>query len=225
MADNIFSGTNNYRSALVAHMADYYSALRDEALVNIGMLVTLKIPNIENNVDEYSDYLDLEDSDYTIKQTYIEPKFDSYVKTLSLLGQDMEGDYPLSIEIMTNEHMPRNTIIIIQEVNSAYEAISREWRVLSTEIKQVGHIYTRMAYAVPARSFRSILGDVIFASSTVEAKVNKVRIYKMNKEDIIVNASSEVMISVLNCNVYKSYGRIDSYTETKAVVYKPQILD
>lgn len=223
--ENIFSGTNNYRGAMVAQMADYYAKLRDEALVNIGMLVTLKIPKTENNIDEYSDYIDLQDTDYITKQTYIEPQFDKYVTTLSLLGQDMEKDYPLSINILSQEHMPRNTIIIIQEINSAFEALSREWRVLSTEIKQVGHIYTRQAFAVPARAYTSILGDVVFSHSEINAWISWYNIHEVIPDEIIVNTSNKVLINVSGCTVYKSYGIIDAYSETKAIVYKPQILD
>lgn len=223
--ENIFSGTNNYRGSLVGTSADYYASLRDEALVNIGMLVTIKVPKQENNIDEYSDFVDIEDEDYLIKHTYIQPQIDKYIRTLSLLGQDMENEYPLTINILSREHMPRNTIIVMQEINSAYESVSREWRVLSTEIKQVGHIYTRLAYAVPARSYTSILGDVIFCETNASSLVTNVHIHKNIDNEIIINASNRLISDVISVNIYKSYGLIDSFTETKAVVYRPQILD
>lgn len=223
--NNIFSSTNNYRGAVISQEADYLSALRDEALVNTGMYVTIKVPLRENNLDEYNDFIDLEDDDYEIRQTFIEPKFDKYVKTLSLLGQDMERDYPLSISILSKEHMPRNTIIVIQEINSAFEPLSREWRVLSTEIKQVGHIYTRIAYAVPARSYASISTEVVDFGLNAEAWVSGYTIIRVPDEQIIVDKVDKILFTVSNCNTYKSYGLINATTKMKAVVYKPQIID
>ena len=223
--NNIFSSTNNYRGAVIAQEAEYLSALRDEALVNTGMYVTIKVPLRENNLDEYNDFVDMEDDDYEIRQTFIEPKFDKYVKTLSLLGQDMERDYPLSISILSNEHMPRNTIIVIQEINSAFEALSREWRVLSTEIKQVGHIYTRIAYAVPARSYASIESDIVEFGFAGEAKVSGYSIVHVPDEQIIIDKVDTVLFTVDAFNTYKSYGLINATTKMKATVFKPQIID
>ena len=72
----------------------------------------------------------------------------------------MERDYPLEVSIMSRLHLPRNSIIQIPEINSAGQPITREWRVLSTSIKQVGNIYTRTANCTPARTFEEITTDI-----------------------------------------------------------------
>ena len=84
-------GIDNYRKALISQAADYIWIARDQALMLRGMYVTVLIPKEENNIDEYSDYKDTK-TDYVQIQTYIEPQFDKYILTLSLLGQDMERE-------------------------------------------------------------------------------------------------------------------------------------
>lgn len=214
---------NNYRKALIAQAADYFWIARDEALMNRGMYVTILIPKVENNVDEYSDFMD-ESEDYEQIQTFIEPQFDKYLMTLSLLGQDMERDYPLEISIMSQVNIPRNSIIQMPEINSANQPITREWRVLSTEIKQVGSIYTRIAHATPARTYESIQTDI---STLAVQSLFECTGCTVTKEEETWNIPLEVstagLFEVIDCLFYEPYGVVECSNKVKITVLRPSI--
>lgn len=122
--------TLNYRDSIVHNSADYQSRIRDERIYNIGMKVMLRIPKVENDVNEYNDF-EYEEKDYYVKQTYIEPRFNNYYQVLNILGQSAESTLPLEISILTNEHLPKDTLIRIKERNSKGNDVYRDWRVLS----------------------------------------------------------------------------------------------
>lgn len=214
---------NNYRKALIEQASGYYWILRDEALMNKGMQVSILIPINENNINEYNDFIDESENFKTI-QTFIEPQFDKYVLTLSLLGQDMERDYPLEICIMSQIHLPRNSIIQMPEINSLGTPLVREWRVLSTEIKQQGNIYTRVAFATPVRSFEKMVTDIVEASSSFVFECDDGLI---TKDDDVWNIPIEINVtgnlSVLNCLVYEPYGVVECFNKQKIVVLQPTI--
>ena len=214
---------NNYRKSLIAQAADYFWIARDEALMNRGMYVTILIPKVENNVDEYSDFID-DKEDYDQIQTFIEPQFEKYLMTLSLLGQDMERDYPLEISIMSQVNIPRNSIIQMPEINSANQPITREWRVLSTEIKQVGSIYTRIAHATPARSFENLTTDIASVNVVSEFECIGCTVTKDGETwDIPIEASTFGMLEVLDCVSYEPYGIVECSNASKIVVLIPSI--
>lgn len=142
----------NYRSVIEGAQVDYLAALRDSSFFNLyGIKVEVKIPKKENNLDEYINFVD---DEWNVHEAVVVPKFTEYRSILSQLGQNAEEDYPLEILIPSGLHLPRNSRIILDEYNSHENKISREWRVLSTESKQLSNskTYTRIAYCTPARS-------------------------------------------------------------------------
>lgn len=150
----------NLRDAYIGSQAEYVAALRDEALFsNWGIKALIKIPVtefgdlLENNVDEYSNFVDTEWLDTT--ETVI-PKFNEYRQNVSEEGMSADGTYglyPLEILIPSKLYLPRNSRIILSEYNAREERIAREWVVLGTVQKQLSgsKTYTRIANCVPAR--------------------------------------------------------------------------
>lgn len=157
----------NHRSAIERTQVDYLAALRDGAFFdNFGIRVQVKIPKVENNLDEYINFVD---DDFHIQETVVVPKFKEYRRVLSELGQTAEEDYPLEIAIPSALHLPMNSRIILNEYNANENRIAREWRVLSTELKQISNSksYTKIAYCVPARSNIFITSEVVSCSCYV----------------------------------------------------------
>lgn len=218
-------GIDNYRKALIAQAADYIWIARDQALMLRGMYVTVLIPKEENNIDEYSDYKDTK-TDYVQIQTYIEPQFDKYILTLSLLGQDMERDYPLEVSIMSRLHLPRNSIIQIPEINSAGQPITREWRVLSTSIKQVGNIYTRIANCTPARTFEEITTDIVEEYCRGTFEVIDCTVTKDDEVwDIPIDIIGVGTLKVVDFVYYEPYGLVECSNRHKFIIFQPTISD
>lgn len=154
----------NYRSVIEGRQVDYLAALRDSSFFNLyGIPAEVKIPKKENNLDEYINYVD---DEWDIQKTVVVPKFTEYRSILSQLGQTAEDEYPLEILIPSGLHLPRNSRIILDEYNSHEDKIAREWRVLSTESKQLSNskTYTRIAYCAPARAS-------IYKTARVESNV------------------------------------------------------
>lgn len=218
-------GIDNYRKALIEQYADYMWIARDQALMMRGMYVTVLIPNEENDVDEYSDFVDSEDNYHQI-QTYIEPQFEKYIMTLSLLGQDMERDYPLEISIMSKLHLPRHSIIQIPEINSAEQPLTREWRVLSTSIKQVGKIYTRVANCTPARTYEELTTDIVEERGSGLLECLDCTVTKEEETwDIPIDVMCTGTLSVVDYIYYEPYGLVDCYNKQKIIVFQPTISD
>ena len=149
----------NLRDAYITSNVDYLAALRDEALFsNWGIKVLIRVPAHEedineNNVDEYSNFVDIEWID-TVET--VVPRFNDYRINVSDEGMTADGTtgiYPLEILIPTKLHLPRNPRIILSEHDAYENQISREWVVLSTQMKQLSgsKTYTQVADCVPAR--------------------------------------------------------------------------
>lgn len=218
-------GVNNYRKALIEQYADYMWIARDQALMMRGMYVTVFVPNEENDIDEYSDFVSDREGYHQI-QTYIEPQFEKYLMTLSLLGQDMERDYPLEISIMSKVHLPRNSIIQMPEINSAEQPVTREWRVLSTSIKQVGKIYTRIANCTPARSYEELTTDIIEEGATALFEVLDCTVTKEEETwDIPIEVMGTGTLSVTDFIYYEPYGLVECANRQKIIIFQPTISD
>ena len=170
----------NLRDAYITEYPEYASALRDEALFsNYGIKALIKVPKIENNVDEYSNFVD---GDFIITTESIIPKFEQYRQNVSVEGMaadGTEGLYPLEVIIPTKLHLPKNSRIVLTEYNSNEFIIAREWTVLSTEMKQLSgsKTYSRVAYCVPARKtihrtaeFEELYGIFYFNTNVVTDK-------------------------------------------------------
>lgn len=144
----------NLRDAYIQSYPEYAAALRDEALFsNYGIKALVKVPKIENNVDEYSNFVD---EDFIITTESVIPKFEQYRQNVSEEGMSADGTeglYPLEVIIPTKLHLPKNSRLVLTEYNSREELIAREWTVLSTEMKQLSgsKTYSRVAYCVASR--------------------------------------------------------------------------
>lgn len=150
----------NLRDAYITGIAELVAALRDEALFsNYGIKVLIRIPVDdfgelnENNVDCYSNFVDVTWKDTT--ETVI-PLFNEYRQNVSIDGLSADGTdgiYPLTVILPTKLHLPKNSRIIFSEFNSNEEQISREWTVLGTQMKQLSgsKTYSRVANCVPSR--------------------------------------------------------------------------
>ena len=174
---------------------------------NFGVPAQIKTPKVENNLDEYINYVD--DDFYTVDSVVV-PKFQEYRTVLSQLGQTAEEDYPLEILIPSALHLPRNSRIILNEYDSGENKTSREWRVLTTEVKQLSNSksYTRIAYCVPARANIYITAkiepskNIVFYDDIINYQIyNNLKAYSVNyvkvnevnnrTENITVNAAAE----------------------------------
>lgn len=144
----------NYRSTFKGKQIDYLASLRDSAIYNLyGVRATARIPKIENNVDEYQNF---KDDEFDTQQIICVPEFTDYRQVLSQYGMSAEDnvDYPLDILIPSALHLPRNSRIILSEFDASENKVGREWRVLSTETKQLSNSksYTKVAHCVPSRT-------------------------------------------------------------------------
>lgn len=150
----------NLRDAYITDIVDYVATIRDSAMFdNYGIKVLLRIPVDdsgelnENNVDCYSNFVDVTWKDTT--ETVI-PLFNEYRQNVSVDGMSADGTdglYPLEVLIPSKLHLPKNSRIIFSEFNSNEEQISREWTVLGTQMKQLSgsKTYSRVANCVPSR--------------------------------------------------------------------------
>lgn len=151
----------NLRDAYINEATELVTAIRDEALFsNWGVKVLIRIPVNddfelnENNVDCYSNFVDVQWEDTT--ETVI-PLFKEYRQNQSENGMtadsSTDGLYPLTVILPSKLHLPRNSRIIFSEYNSREERIAREWTVLGTQMKQLsnGKTYSRVANCVPSR--------------------------------------------------------------------------
>lgn len=151
----------NLRDAYIEAQPEYIAALRDEMIFSVyGIRVLVKIPVDsfgdldENNVDEYSNFVNTEWEETTES---VVPLFKEYRENLSehagLTADGTDGIYPLEIILPSKLHIPRNSRIILSEYNSKQEKLAREWVVLGTVSKQLSNstTYTRIANCVPAR--------------------------------------------------------------------------
>ena len=150
----------NLRDAYITDMADYLAKLRDSALFdNWGIKVLIRIPVNddfelnENNVDCYSNFVDVQWEDTT--ETVI-PLFKEYRQNQSengMTADGVDGIYPLTVILPTKLHLPRNSRIILSEYDSNEYKIAREWTVLGTQMKQLSNskTYSRVANCVPSR--------------------------------------------------------------------------
>lgn len=176
--------TFNYRSEIEAKQIDYLAALRDSAFFNLyGIQVEIRTPKKENNLDEYINYVD---DEWNILQSIVVPQFTEYRRILSMLGQTAESNYPLDILIPSALHLPQNSRILLTEYDSNENKISREWRVLSTESKQISNskTYARVAHCVPARA--NIYKTTAPCSTECFVEVKPIVDYKIIKKlDII----------------------------------------
>lgn len=153
----------NLRDAYVTDYVDYAAAIRDEYIFsNTGITVTVKVPKIENNVDEYSNFVD---DDFIITSETVVPLFKQYRQNVSANGMAADGTdgvYPLQIILPTKLHLPRNSRIVLDEFNSREEKIAREWTVLGTEMLQLSgsKTYSRVANCVASRQVIQRTGEV-----------------------------------------------------------------
>ena len=180
----------NLRDAYITDQAEYLAAIRDEALFsNFGIKALIRVPIdewgevIDNNVDEYSNFVDVTWMDTTES---VIPLFKEYRQNLSEEGMTADGTmglYALEIIIPTKLHLPRNSRIILSEFNSREEKIAREWTVLGTQMKQMSgsKTYSRVANCVPSRqtTFDS-LNSVMLGPIWFDYVIREINKYNLN---------------------------------------------
>lgn len=181
----------NLRESLVSPQAEYLRSLRDEALFsNWGTQVLIKIPAdengniLENNVDEYSNFVDVHWIDTT---ETVMPLFNEYRQVVSDEGMSAdgyEGVYALEVIIPSQLHLPKNSRIILNEYDMKEYKIAREWWVLSTEVKQLSDskTYSRVAKCVPAR--RDLYNNIETAQGTIW--------FDYGTDDLIINKDTDL---------------------------------
>ena len=113
----------NLRDAYITDQAEYVAALRDEALFsNYGITVMVRIPSIdsnylfENNVDEYSNFVDITWMDTT--ETVI-PLFKEYRQNVSEDGMTADGTtgiYSLDVILPTKLHLPKIVELFLMNI-------------------------------------------------------------------------------------------------------------
>lgn len=143
----------NLRDSFITDNASYLADLRDEVLFsNWSIRALIRIPAKENEVDEYSNFVDVGWIETTES---VVPLFKDYRDNVSIEGMTAEQSelYPLQVLIPSKLHLPKFSHIIFTEYNSREEKIAREWQVLSTQMKQLSNskTYSRVAWCVPAR--------------------------------------------------------------------------
>jgi len=147
----------NLRDAYITDMAEYAAAQRDESLFsNYSLQVLIRIPVIDNNVNEYSNFVNNEWIETTES---VIPLFDKYRQVLDEHGLTADGtEYDsdiLALEIIlpSKLYLPRDSRIILNEYDCQENKVAREWMVLGTVRKQLsnGKTYSNIANCVPAR--------------------------------------------------------------------------
>lgn len=151
---------HNLRNSYLNSQVEYLAALRDSTIFdNYGIKVLVRVPVTEfdevfdNNVDEYSNFVNEQWIETT--ETVV-PLFEEYREVLSEAGMTADGTdgvYPLQVEIPSKLHLPRDSRIVFNEYDCKEQGISREWVVLGTVMKQLSgsKSYTRIANCVPSR--------------------------------------------------------------------------
>ena len=211
----------NYRNVIEGKQIDYLAALRDSSFFNLyGIPAEVKIPKHENNLDEYINYVD---DEWDIQETVVVPKFTEYRSILSQLGQTAEDEYPLEILIPSGLHLPRNSRIVLDEYNSHENKIAREWRVLSTESKQLSNskTYTRIAYCAPARA--SIYKTANVQSAVVVTEFEPISDYVILQDLTATSVNYLSIVPVINVKT-KENAAAESTNEFVWKVRLPSIL-
>jgi len=124
----------------------------------------------------YTDYDN--ETEFETKEVYVHPQFKEYYSVINEAGYNAEDNYPLTVSIMSKEYVPENSRFIIDRLGDNGETYNQEWKVLSTEVKQIDGTYSRIASCVPARTNKtrtSRLGLVVarFDISSVEMHSSK----------------------------------------------------
>lgn len=217
----------NLRDAYISDYPEYAAALRDEAIFsNYGITVTVKVPKYENDVDEYSNFVD---EDFIITSETVVPLFSEYRQTVSIEGLSADGTdglYPLQIIIPTKLHLPRNSRIVLNEYNAKEEKIAREWVVLGTEVKQLSNSKThskivncvaakQLSYQTGMIKDRDLYSIFYFDINNVAqiTKVNYIRSYLQGYFAIHTIDSNKnfrkVLLTALNENAISDYSETD----------------
>ena len=134
--------------------AAYQASLRDKYIENTGIEVTIYKPNSENQLDAFGDQ-DTNNAARVESQIVVVPHFKDYYQIIDILGENVENDLPLEVQIKTTEHLPIDTLIQIPLPNKYAEegegVQAMMWRVLSVEQKHLDTGYSKVAKCVPSR--------------------------------------------------------------------------
>ena len=133
------------------------------------------------------------------------------------------SNYPLDILIPSALHLPQNSRIILNEYDSNENRIAREWRVLSTDSKQISNskTYARVAHCVPARA--NIYKTTKPCSVECYAEFEPLIDYKVVK-DLDIISTNYVYVSITPKEKEKTISDINATCRQKWTVKLPSIL-
>lgn len=132
-------------------LTGYQSAVRDKYVDFHGILATIEIPVSEDQLDSFGDLR--KDIVRTTSQIKVVPRYNQYHDIVNLLaGADIEQELPLEIIAKNSDYIPNDSIITLPTCKPDDSGTTdEEWKVISSEIKYLEKMYTRIVKCVPNR--------------------------------------------------------------------------
>jgi hypothetical protein len=114
----------------------------------MGVLTKIRRPDVENSINYYGDFVSsyLPEDDITVV-----PQYNKYYQVIDILGYCVEPELPLEALVKTTDYVPNDSVIKIGVRSLSGDIQNRWWRVLSTEVKHIEHVYARVAKLSPVR--------------------------------------------------------------------------
>ena len=137
----------SYRQ-LANRTVDYLAALRNNVIDTEGIQTKIRRPSQENAINYYGDFI----HDYLPEDDIsVAPQYNKYYAVIDVLGYCVEPELPLEALVKTTDYVPNDSVIKIGVRSLSGEVQLRWWRVLSTEVKHIEHVYARVAKLSPVR--------------------------------------------------------------------------
>jgi hypothetical protein len=133
------------------NLTNYQSQIRDKYIDYHGILATIEIPSLEDQLDSFGDLK--KDVIRSTVQIKVVPRYDAYHAVINLLGgADIEQDLPLEIIAKDSDYIPNDSILTLPLCKPDDSGqTSEKWKVISSEIKYLERMYTRLLKCVPYR--------------------------------------------------------------------------
>lgn len=133
------------------NLTSYQSSLRDKYVDFHGVSASIEIPTSEDQLDSFGDLRkDVPRNTTSIK---VVPRYDHYYEVINLLGgADIEQDLPLEIIAKNSDYIPNDSILTLPTCKPDNTGTTNEkWKVISSEVKYLEKMYTRILRCVPYR--------------------------------------------------------------------------
>jgi hypothetical protein len=132
-------------------LTSYQSEFRDKYIDYQGILATIEIPTSEDELDSFGDIR--KDIPRITSEIKVIPRYDIYHQVINLLGgADIEQDLPLELIVKDSDYIPNDSLITLPICRPNDSGTSDErWKVISSEIKYLENMYTRLVKCVPHR--------------------------------------------------------------------------